>query len=121
MMNDPQENLIVQKSRQFAIRIINLYKYLLKEKKEYVLSKQLVRSGTSIGANVKEATRGQSRPDFLSKMNIALKEAAETEYWLDLMQATGFLTQPQFESIQPDIEEIIRILCKIVQTTRNTK
>ena len=120
-MNDSRENLIEQKSRQFAIRIINLYKYLLKEKKEFVLSKQLVRCGTSIGANVKEAIRAQSRPDFLSKMNIALKEAAETEYWLDLLQATDFLTRPQYESLQPDIEEIIRILCKIVHTTRDSE
>ncbi len=120
-MNDSRENLIEQKSRQFAIRIINLYKYLLKEKKEFVLSKQLVRSGTSIGANIKEAIRAQSRPDFLSKMNIALKEAAETEYWLDLLQATDFLTPPQYESLQPDIEEILRILSKIVHTTRDTE
>ena len=120
-MNDSRENLIEQKSRQFAIRIINLYKYLLKEKKEFVLSKQLVRSGTSIGANIKEAVRAQSRPDFLSKMNIALKEAAETEYWLDLLQATDFLTRPQYESLQPDIEEILRILSKIVHTTRDTE
>ncbi|MDO4858274.1 MAG: four helix bundle protein [Thermoguttaceae bacterium] len=120
-MNDSRENLIEQKSRQFAIRIINLYKYLLKEKKEFVLSKQLVRSGTSIGANIKEAIRAQSRPDFLSKMNIALKEAAETEYWLDLLQATDFLTRPQYESLQPDIEEILRIISKIVHTTRDTE
>ena len=120
-MNDSRENLIEQKSRQFAIRIVNLYKYLLKEKKEFVLSKQLVRCGTSIGANIKEGIRAQSRPDFLSKMNIALKEAAETEYWLDLLQATDFLTRPQYESLQPDIEEILRILCKIVHTTRDTE
>ena len=79
------DNVIVEKSKKFAIRIIKLYKYLCDNKNEYVLSKQLLRSGTSVGANVKEAIRGQSKADFIAKMNIALKEASETEYWLDLL------------------------------------
>ena len=80
-----RDNLIVDKSKSFALRIIKLYKYLVSEKKEYILSKQILRCGTSIGANVKEAIRGQSKADFYSKMNIALKEASETEYWLELL------------------------------------
>ena len=82
------DNLIVLKSRDFAIRIIKLYQYLQQDKKEYVIAKQLLKSGTSIGANVKEAVRGQSKADFSAKMNIALKEASETEYWLDILHAT---------------------------------
>ncbi len=84
------ENIIVVKSKAFAIRIIKLYKYL-NNKKEFVLSKQLIKSGTSIGANVKEAIRGQSKPDFYAKMNIALKEASETEYWLELLYESDFI------------------------------
>ena len=80
-----RDNLIVDKSKSFALRIIKLYKYLVSEKKEYILSKQILRCGTSIGANVKEAIRGQSKADYYSKMNIALKEASETEYWLELL------------------------------------
>ena len=79
-----KDNIIVTKSRGFAIRIIRLYQYLLSDKKEYILSKQLLRSGTSIGANVKEAIQGQSKKDFIAKKQISLKEASETEYWLDL-------------------------------------
>ena len=89
-MND---NLIVDKTKQFAIRIVNLYRFLCDEKHEYVLSKQLLRSGTSIGANVREGIRGQSTSDFGMKMNIALKEASETEYWLEILHETGFLTE----------------------------
>ena len=96
------DNVIVNKSKAFAIRIIRLYQYLCGEKREFVLSKQLLRSGTSIGANVKEAVRGQSKADFISKMSIALKEASETEYWLELLYETDFLDRTQFDSIYAD-------------------
>ena len=89
-------NIIVVKSKDFAIRIVKLYKYLNKNKKEYVLSKQLLKSGTSIGANVKEAIRGQSKPDFYAKMNIALKEASETEYWLEILKETEYIDVVSF-------------------------
>lgn len=113
------ENLIVDKSFKFAIRIINLYKYLCEEKKEFVLSKQLLRSGTSIGANIKEAIQGQSKKDFLSKMNISLKEASETEYWIELLIATNYLNERDGNSILEDCVEIKKILHSIVKTSKN--
>ena len=113
-----KDNVIVDKSKGFAIRIIKLYKYLCDEKKEYVLSKQILRSGTSIGANVKEAIRGQSKPDFYAKMNIALKEASETEYWLELLHETNYLTEQQFQSIYPDCQELLKILMSITKTQK---
>lgn len=112
------ENLIVDKSKAFAVRIVNLYKYLCSEKKEFVLSKQLLRSGTSIGANVKEAIRGQSREDFVHKLSISLKEASESEYWLELLHETDYITQAQFESIIADCRELIRVLSSIIKTTK---
>ena len=93
------DNVIVDKSKAFALRIINLYKYLCEEKHECILSKQLIRSGTSIGANIMEAIRGQSNADFTAKINIALKEASETEYWLELLHKSDYLTNEQFDSI----------------------
>ena len=95
-------NAVAVKSKAFAIRAIRLYQYLCEEKHEYTLSRQTLRSGTSIGANVKEAIHGQTNPDFYSKMNIALKEAAETEYWLELLYETGYIDAKQFESIYCD-------------------
>ena len=112
-------NLIADKSMAFAVRIVNLYKYLTKEKSEYVLSKQLLRSGTSIGANVKEAARAQSKSDFNTKMHIAMKEASETEYWLELLQQTDYLTKTQAESMLNDCVELIRILVAITKTAGN--
>ena len=109
------ENTIVDKSKAFAVRIINLYKYLCDEKKEFVLSKQLLRSGTSIGANVKEAIRGQSKDDFAHKMNISLKEASETEYWIELLCETDYITKQQFDSIIADCTELIKILTSIIK------
>ena len=97
-----EENIVVDKSLEFAIRIVNLYKYLTTEKNEYIMSKQLMRSGTSIGANVAEGERGQSRPDFRSKMNIALKEANETYYWLRLLYRTDFLKEKEFLSLEKE-------------------
>ena len=112
------DNLILDKSKAFAIRIINLYKHLNEEKREYILSKQLLRSGTSIGANCREAARGQSKADFVAKMNIALKEADETAYWLELLYATDFVTQVQFQSIYNDTEELIKLLVSIIKTAK---
>ena len=117
-MND---NIIVEKSKAFAVRVIRLYQYLQGEKKEYVLSKQLLRSGTSIGANVKEAIRGQSKADFYAKMNISLKEASEAEYWLELLQETDYITKPQFYSIFTDCQDLIKILVSITKTQRERK
>lgn len=112
------DNLILDKSKAFAIRIINLYKHLNEEKRKYILSKQLLRSGTSIGANCREAARGQSKADFVAKMNIALKEADETAYWLELLYATDFVTQVQFQSIYNDAEELIKLLVSIIKTAK---
>jgi len=113
-----KENAVERKSFDFAVRIVNLYKYLTVEKKEFVLSKQLLRSGTSIGANVSEAQMGQSKPDFNSKMYIALKEANETQYWLKLLHKTEYLTENEFDSIQNDIKEIIAILMSITKSVK---
>ncbi|HOT14560.1 MAG TPA: four helix bundle protein [Bacteroidales bacterium] len=112
------ENVVQQKSFDFAIRIVNVYKYLQTEKKEFVISKQLLRSGTSIGANIEESIGGQSEKDFLSKVAIAYKEARETMYWLRLLLAAGYLTNEQSESLKLDAEEICRILGKIQITLK---
>ena len=112
------DNLIVMKSKAFAVRIIRMYQYLCEEQKEFVLSKQALRSGTSIGANVKEAIRGQSRADFSAKMNIALKEASETEYWLELLLETDYLPKASYDSIYADCQELIRLLTSIVKSSR---
>lgn len=111
-------NTIVDKSKAFALRIIKLYMYLKSEKKEFVLSKQLLRSGTSIGANAREAVRAQSKADFYHKLNISLKEAEETAYWLELLHESNFLTTQQFESIYEDCNELISLLVSI---TKNQK
>ncbi len=111
------ENQIENKSFDFAVRIVNLYKFLTEQKKEFVLSKQLLRSGTSIGANVAEAERGQSKADFVAKMSISLKEANETNYWLNLLYKTDYLTEQQFLSISKDITEIIKILIAICKSS----
>ena len=111
------ENIIEKKSFTFAIRIVYLYKYLTSDKKELIMSKQLLRCGTSIGANVSEAEKGQSRADFTAKMNIALKEANETYYWLRLLNATEYLDNKMFESIESDIKELVAILTAICKKT----
>ena len=111
-------NPIVEKSFAFSVRIVNLYRYLCGEKREFVLSKQLLRCGTSIGANVHEALHGQSKRDYLSKMNIALKEATESEYWIQLLGATGYLAQSEADSILADCGELNRLLIAIVKTTK---
>ena len=108
----------MQKSREFAVRVVRLYQYLCKEKQEYVLSKQLLRSGTSIGANIAEAQCAISRKDFLSKVYIAYKESNETLYWLDLLRDTDYLSDIQHQSIYTDGEELKRILASITKTLR---
>lgn len=113
-----KENIIVDKSKKFAVRIVRLYQYMCSTKKEYILSKQLLRSGTSIGANVKEAVRGQSRSDFYAKMNIALKEASETEYWIELLYETNYLSEQEFESIYYDCQELLKILMSITKSQK---
>lgn len=113
------DNIIVCKSKNFAVRIVKLRKYLFEKKKEYILSAQLLRSGTSIGANIREAIQAQSKKDFLSKMNIALKEASETEYWLEIIFESGYLTDSQYKSIQFDCAELNKILIQIVKSTKN--
>lgn len=113
-----KENIIVDKSKAFALRIIKLYKYLCEEKKEYVLSKQILRSGTSIGANVKEATCGQSKADFYAKMYIAYKESNETEYWLELLFESGYIEKAAFDSIYADCKEVIKLLASITKTQK---
>ena len=108
---------VAEKSLDFAVRIVKLRKFLAKEKQEYILSKQLLRSGTSIGANIAEAQRGQSTPDFAAKMCIALKEAGETEYWLKLLFRTNYLNSKQYDSLIADLLEITRMLTAICKKT----
>lgn len=114
-MKDIDNNVIVQKSFSFAIRCVNLSKYLREEKKEYEMSKQLIRSGTSIGANVKEALRAQSKADFKSKLNISLKEASETEYWIELLWRTQYISEAAAKSILADCVELIKLLTSIIK------
>ncbi|MFQ9063640.1 MAG: four helix bundle protein, partial [Eubacterium sp.] len=113
------DNVIENKSFQFAIRIVRLYKFLCEEKKEYILSKQLLRAGTSIGANVTESQQAQSKPDFVSKISIALKEASETKYWIKLLGATEYLSENQTNSILDDCVEIEKILVTILKSAKN--
>ena len=112
-------NIIQEKSYAFAVRIVRLYQHLCHEKKEYVLTKQILRCGTSVGANVEEAIGGQSRADFLSKLSIAYKEARETAYWLRLLRDTDYLTPAQFKSINAYAEEICRIITSIQKSTKS--
>lgn len=113
-----KENIIKSKSFAFALRIVNLYQYLANEKKEYVLSKQLLRSGTAIGALVREAEHAESKADFIHKMSIALKEANETEYWLELLQQSGYLDENNYKSIDLEIKEILRLLISIIKSSK---
>ena len=114
-----QNNIIQEKSFAFAVRIVKLYKYLCEEKKEFVLSKQVLRSGTSIGANIEESIGGQSDKDFFTKLSIAYKEARETVYWLKLLLATNYLNPEQANSLLNDAEEICKIIGKIQLTIKN--
>ena len=113
------ENIVEIKSFDFAVRIVKLYQHLTENKKEYILSKQLLRSGTSIGANVAEAQKAQSKADFYTKMTISLKEANETHYWLKLLHRTDYLSDREFESISLDINDLISILVAITKKIKN--
>jgi len=113
-----RENIVMNKAYAFALRIIKAYKFLSLEQREFILSKQMLRSGTAIGALVKEAEHAQSKADFLNKMNIALKEANETEYWLMLLKDSEYIDSKSFTSIVEDCREIIRLLISIVKTTK---
>ena len=111
-----RQNLIKEKSFQFSINIINVYKFLVHDKKEYVLSKQLLRSGTSIGANVSEATVSQSKRDFIYKLNISFKEVAETIYWIELLQISNYIDEEQGLDLKNKCLELKRILTAIIKT-----
>ena len=111
-------NVILEKSMEFAVRIVKLYKYLSNEKNEKVMSRQLLRSGTSVGANAKEAVSGQSRKDFIAKMGISLKEIMETEYWLELLYRTEYMTRAEYESMAEDCQEIIKILMATLKSSK---
>lgn len=113
-----KDNVVKNKSFNFAIRIVKLYKYLTENKNEFVLSKQILRSGTSIGANINEALQGQSKKDFLMKMNISLKECSETKYWLELLHATEYIDDKMLQSIYDECIELEKILTSIVKTTK---
>ncbi|MDD5889032.1 MAG: four helix bundle protein [Ruminococcus sp.] len=114
------EKTVKYKSKKFSVRIVNLYKYLCDKKNEYVLSKQILRSGTSIGANIAESECAISKKDFLSKIYISLKESAETLYWLDLLYETEYITDSQYESLYADCEEIKKMLSSTTKTINST-
>ena len=116
-----ENNIVLDKSFDFAVRVVNLYKYLTENKKEYIISKQLMRCGTSIGANATEAQRGQSKADFAAKMGIALKEAYEAEYWVRLLYHTEYISKNAFDSLEKDILDLISILISICKTANNGK
>jgi len=113
-----KRNVIKEKSFLFAIEIVGLYK-VLAERKEFVLSKQVLRSGTSIGANVREAEHAQSKADFIHKLSISLKEANETEYWLELLFETNYISESEFQNIKPKIIELLKLLTSIINTSKS--
>jgi four helix bundle protein len=115
------ENTVKTKSFQFAIRIVHLYKYLCDEKREYVLSKQILRSGTSIGANVRESQNAESKADFIHKLGIAQKETDETLYWLELLEASSYLDEEEFLSMHKDANEILKLVRSIIITSKKNK
>ena len=117
-MKTKEENIIVIKSYAFAVRCVNLYKYLCEVKNDYIIGRQLMRSGTSIGANIKEATRGVSKADFTAKMSISLKEASESEFWIELLRDTDYITTEQAESMLADCQELLKLLMTIVKTSK---
>ena len=118
-MKTNDENVIVAKSYAFAVRSVKLYRYLSDEKHDYVIGRQLMRSGTSIGANVKEAIRGVSKADFTAKMSIALKEASESEFWIELLRDTDYISSQQAESMLADCQELLKLLMTIIKTSKN--
>ncbi|MEN8929142.1 MAG: four helix bundle protein [Flavobacteriales bacterium] len=116
-----KKNVVKDKSFEFALIIVNCYKFLTFEKKEYVLSKQLLRSGTSIGANIRESEHGQSKADFIHKLSISLKEANETEYWIELLHKSDYLDDKQFEQLSNSVIELIKLLASIIKTSKQKK
>ena len=114
-----KKSILKDKSKAFALRVIRLYKYLCEEKKEYILSKQMLRSGTSIGANIAEAFYGQSEADFVSKLSIAQKETSETMYWLELLHESEYLKQKEFNSVYSDTEELTKLLTSSIKTVKD--
>ena len=114
-----QGNIIKEKSYSFAIRIVKLYKFLSEEKKEYTLSKQILKSGTAIGALIRESEHGESKLDFIHKLAIALKEANETEYWLNILKDVGYIDDRMFSSINKDCIELIKLLTSIIKTSKS--
>ena len=113
-----KDNAVEVKSKAFAIRVVRMYQFLTAEKREFVMSKQLLRSGTSIGANIREGTQAFSKNDFIYKMSIALKESNETCYWLEILHETDYLTEAQFKSLYNDSNELLRILTSIIKTAK---
>lgn len=120
-MESKKENILRTKSFAFAVRIVKLYKYLSEKKKEFVLSKQILRSGTSVGANIREANNGESKADFIHKLSIALKEIDETIYWLELLRETSYLSEKEFDSIYFESIEIIKLLKRSIITAKSKK
>ena len=114
------DNAIEMKSFQFSVRVVKLCRHLRERKREFIITKQLLRSGTSIGANIVEAQQAQSRPDFISKLSIALKEAVETDYWLRLLCATEYLSEKEFTSIYADCKELIKLLTSIIKSSKDS-
>ena len=112
------DRIVQEKSKEFAIRIVNLYKYLYEEKKEFIMSKQILRSGTSIGANLAEGDFASSKADFINKIHISLKEASETGYWLELLNKTDYITKEQFDSLYKDCDELMCLLVSIVKKAK---
>lgn len=113
-----KENILHEKSLRFAVRMVKFYQYLCEEKKEYVMSKQVLRSGTSVGANIRESRNAQSDADFINKLNIALKEADETQYWLELLQLSDIISEEQFNSLNSDVSELIALLISSIKTMK---
>ncbi len=114
-----KQNIVKEKSFSFAVRIVNLNKHLVNKKREFVLSKQLLRSGTAIGALIRESEHAESKADFIHKLSISLKEANETDYWIDLLCQTGYLTEQEHKSIKADVLELLKLLISIIKTSKN--
>jgi four helix bundle protein len=112
-------NIVVGKSFDFAVRVINFYKVLCEKRKEFAISKQVLRSGTSIGANVREAVNAQSRPDFIHKLSIAQKECDETCYWLELLYKTGYINEDEYKSVHDDCTSLLKIIRSIILTSKS--
>ena len=117
-MKKKEDNVVAVKSYAFAVRCVNLYKYLSTEKRNFTIGKQLLRSGTSVGANVKEALRGVSKADFTAKMSISLKEASETEFWIELLHDTEYISDKEAESLLTDCRELIKLLMSIIKASK---